>query len=161
MVTPGEDSGGDEKERESRRDRRRASREEKTDEKIDRRQVRDERDERHGGGLSAWGPRILAPLAFFLAATILILLVSSALDHKKNESTTTTPANTPTAPVANQGAGTGTVTGKPGRKFYVIKEGDTLEAIAARENTTVDDLIALNPGIEANALVPGKKIRIS
>jgi len=158
MVTPGEEGGGEE--RESRRERRRAKREDKheerTEEKIPRR--RPEPDE--GGGLAAWGPRILAPLAFFLAATILILLISSALDHKKNE-TTTTPAVNSTTPAGNQGTSTGTFTPKAKRKFYVIKEGDTLESIAAKKNTTLDDLLTLNPGIDPTTLTPGQKIRIS
>ena len=157
MVTPGEEGGGEE--RESRRERRRAKREDKheerTEEKIPRR--RPEPDE--GGGLAAWGPRILAPLAFFLAATILILLISSALDHKKTD-TQPTVANTATTPAGNP-TSTGNFTPKAKRKFYVIKEGDTLESIAAKKNTTLDDLLTLNPGIDPTTLTPGQKIRIS
>ena len=113
-----------------------------------------------GGGLAACGPRILAPLAFFLAATILILLVSSALGHDET-ATPTTPANSPTGTLADQPGGTGTVKTKPGRKFYVVKEGDTLESIANKKNTTLDDLFKLNPGIDPTTLTPGQKIRIS
>jgi LysM repeat protein len=157
MVTPGEEGGGEE--RESRRERRRAKRDdkrdEKTEEKIPRRRP-DPDDE--GGGLAAWGPRILAPLAFFLAATILILLISSALDHKK-ESTPTVA--TTTTPAAGNPTSTGKFTPKAKRKFYVIKEGDTLESIAAKKNTTLDDLLTLNPGIDPTTLTPGQKIRIS
>ncbi len=105
---------------------------------------------------TSWGPRLLAPLAFFAAVTVLALLVSSSLNApEKTEAATTTGsfATTPTS--------TGTATGTPKkRKNYVIKPGDTLEAIALRFETTVDDLIALNPNIEANALEPGTKIRI-
>jgi hypothetical protein len=162
MVTGDEAGGRDEPERDderqTRRERRRERREERTEERIERR--RDPDDD--GGGLAAWGPRILAPLAFFLAATILILLISSALAHdEKNATTLPSASNTPTEPLANQPGGTGTVTGKPGRKFYVIKEGDTLESIANKKNTTLDDLLRLNPGIDPTTLTPGQKIRIS
>jgi nucleoid-associated protein YgaU len=161
MVTPGEEENGRD-ERESRRDRRRAKRDAEREEETDERIPPPRRPEPDDGrGLAAWGPRILAPLAFFLAATILILLVSSALDHKKTQTTSTPAANTPTAPVGNAGAGTGTVTGKPGRKFYVVKEGDTLESIAAKKNTSLEDLFTLNPGIDPTTLTPGQKIRIS
>jgi LysM repeat protein len=105
-----------------------------------------------------WGPRLLAPLAFFAAVTVLALLVQSSLSSADSPGAiTVTSTSVATSPTA-----TGTTTaGKPGRrKSYVIKEGDTLEAIAERFDTTVDDLLTLNPGIEANALEPGTKIRI-
>ena len=40
-------------------------------------------------------------------------------------------------------------------------DGDTLESIAAKFDTTVDDLLALNPGIDPLALSPGQKIRVA
>jgi hypothetical protein len=162
MVTPGEGENGGE-ERESRRERRRAKRdakrEEQTEERVPPPQPSRRPEPDDDRGLVAWGPRILAPLAFFLAATILILLVSSALDHKKKESTTTVP--TTSTPAGTPGTSTGEFTPKAKRKFYVIKEGDTLESIAAKKNTTLDDLLTLNPGIDPTTLTPGKKIRIS
>lgn len=106
---------------------------------------------------TSWGPRLLAPLAFFAAVTVLALLVSSSLNAPEKTDAATTTGSFATTPTS-----TGTVTtGTPKkRKNYVIKPGDTLEAIALRFETTVDDLIALNPNIEANALEPGTKIRI-
>ncbi len=106
---------------------------------------------------TSWGPRLLAPLAFFAAVTVLALLVSSSLNAPEK-----TEAAGPTGSFATTPTSTGTTTvGNPKkRKNYVIKPGDTLEAIALRFDTTVDDLITLNPNIEANALEPGTKIRI-
>src|SRR5262245_3592264 len=134
MVTRDEENNREE--RESRRDRRRAERNARKEEKTEERTPPPRRPEppHEGRGLAAWGPRLLAPLAFFLAATILILLVSSALDHKKKESTSTVP-QTPTN-LATQPTGTGTAGGgAPKRTFYVVKSGDTLESIAAKKNT--------------------------
>jgi LysM repeat protein len=106
---------------------------------------------------TSWGPRLLAPLAFFAAVTVLALLVQSSLNAKPKPEASATTSSFATTPTS-----TGTTTvGKPGkRKNYTIKDGDTLEAIALRFDTTVDDLITLNPNIEANALEPGTKIRI-
>jgi LysM repeat protein len=42
-----------------------------------------------------------------------------------------------------------------------VKVGDTLESIAAKFDTTVDDLLTLNPGIDPLALNPGQKIRVA
>jgi LysM repeat protein len=104
-----------------------------------------------------WGPRLLAPLAFFAAVTVLALLVQSSLSAEPKPPVTVTSTS-----VATDSTATGTSTiGKPGkRKSYVIKEGDTLAAIAERFDTTVDDLNALNPGIQANNLEPGTRIRV-
>ncbi len=107
----------------------------------------------------AWAPRILAPLAFFAAATLLVLIVHNSLNA---ETTPETPR--PAAPGATTGdttTGRTTTNRPPGqRRFYRIREGDTLDQIALRFDTTVDDLLTLNPGIEANALTPGQRIRI-
>lgn len=112
----------------------------------------------------SWGMRVLAPLAFFAAATILILLVQDAL-NAGNE--TASPAVTETRATAgggspSAGAGTATVTTGPRarRRFYVIRSGDTLETVAARFQTTVEELVTLNPNIDPNALQPGQRIRI-
>ena len=48
-----------------------------------------------------------------------------------------------------------------GDNCYVIKNGDTLAGIAARYNTTVEKLMALNPRItNANVIYAGEMIRI-
>ena len=48
-----------------------------------------------------------------------------------------------------------------GENYYLIKKGDTLGAIAAKYNTTVAKLMALNPRItNANVIYAGEVIRI-
>jgi len=42
----------------------------------------------------------------------------------------------------------------------VIQSGDTLGSIAAKYNTTVDELMTLNPGIDPSTLQPGERIRV-
>jgi LysM repeat protein len=105
-----------------------------------------------------WIYRIAAPAAFFLAATILVVLIERGLDSGSAETPTTavptitSPDDTPT---------TGTSTGKTKKQIYRVKPGDTLESIAAKFDSTVDDLLALNPGIDPLALSPGQKIRVA
>ncbi len=43
---------------------------------------------------------------------------------------------------------------------HVVSAGDTLSAIAGRYGTTVDDLLALNPGIDPYTIVAGQEIRV-
>ena len=47
-----------------------------------------------------------------------------------------------------------------GRRFYRIRPGDTLAAIAPRFGLTEVELLALNPGIEPTALRIGQRIRV-
>ena len=108
----------------------------------------------------SWGPRILAPVAFFAAATILIVIVNNSLgrDGERASPNASPPAATGGGPTTT---GATTTRGAPTRRrFYRIQAGDTLEALALRFDTTVDDLLRLNPGIDANALTPGQRIRI-
>ena len=103
-----------------------------------------------------WVYRIAAPAAFFLAATILVILIERGLNGEAQTPTTdlritTVPETTTTA---------GTTTSKK-KQIYRVKPGDTLESIAAKFDTTVDDLLALNPGIDPLALSPGQKIRVA
>jgi LysM repeat protein len=103
-----------------------------------------------------WIYRIAAPAAFFLAATILVILIERGLNGSPSESTPTTvpTVSTPSTPTTS-----GTTSKK--KQVYRVKAGDTLESSAAKFNTTVDDLLALNPGIDPLALSPGQKLRVA
>ena len=116
---------------------------------------------RSGESRQAWLPRILAPLAFFAAATILVLLVNSSLNADSGEEgAPSTPASQPTTAEDGRGGEQTTTRRRTPRRFHRIREGDTLEALAQRYDTTVDDLLALNPGINANSLTPGQRVRV-
>jgi LysM repeat protein len=104
-----------------------------------------------------WVYRIAAPVAFFLAATILVVLIQKGLDNGSSAATTTPGLTTVSVPTETEP----TNTGKKKKKVYHVKVGDTLESIAAKFDTTVDDLLALNPGIDPLALSPGQKIRVA
>ena len=104
-----------------------------------------------------WAARLAAPVAFFAAATVLVVLIESSLN---GGSTTTAPGTTPTLTSPTTPT-TGTSTGKRKKRFYRVQRGDTLESIAAKFHTTVDDLVRLNPDVDPLALSPGQKIRIS
>ena len=48
-----------------------------------------------------------------------------------------------------------------GNNYYTVKKGDTLGAIALKYNTTVNNLMALNPQIKnANLIYVGDVIRL-
>jgi LysM repeat protein len=107
-----------------------------------------------------WMVRVLAPVAFLAAATLLVVLVQRALREEPTDAGTRTTGETvvvTTAPAETETDGGGEV----GRRFYRIKVGDTLESIAVRFDTTVEELQQLNPGVDPLALTPGQRIRVS
>jgi LysM repeat protein len=94
-----------------------------------------------------------APAAFLLAVTIAVLLVRSGLH------TDAAPLGTTRATTTVQ-----TTTAKPvpprRRRYYRLRSGETLSDVAIRFNTSVEQLLALNPGIEPTNLVVGQRVRI-
>jgi LysM repeat protein len=86
------------------------------------------------------------PIAFLAAVTAAALLVRSGLNAGNKVST-------PSATVASTvPAGS--------RQFYRVRPGDTLGVVAERFDTTLDDLVALNPQVDPNALEIGQRLRI-
>jgi LysM repeat protein len=102
-----------------------------------------------------------APVAFLLAVTIAVLIVRSGLSNGSDGTAATTAATT-TAPATTErpGTTTGTTTGANGAQFYEIQSGDTLAVIADRYDTTVEQLLVLNPDVDPVALTVGDRIRV-
>jgi LysM repeat protein len=108
-----------------------------------------------------------APAAFLAAVTIAILLIKAGLSGGTEAQTTvgalptasltTTQARTTTKLVLT---GTTTTTEAPGGEYYVIQSGDTLGSVASKYDTTVEELIRLNPDVDPTALRIGQRIRV-
>jgi lysozyme len=103
--------------------------------------------------------RYAAPVAFLAAATVAILLVRSGLDNGDATPPGATTAATTTAATTGPGT-TGTATNEAGAQFYVIRAGDTLAVIADEHDTTVEQLLVLNPDVDPVALTVGQRIRV-
>jgi LysM repeat protein len=112
-----------------------------------------------------------APAAFLVAVTIAVLLVKAGLSGGGG-STTTVTASATTRPTTTgrtttrlvltspTGTTTTTTTAQEG-EYYVIETGDTLGTIAEKYDTTVEELVRLNPGVDPTALRVGDRIRVS
>jgi LysM repeat protein len=114
--------------------------------------------------IRVWVARLAAPLAFFFAATVLVILVQRALESDPGEAgttaTSTQQADT-TTPTTNPDGTTTTEVPRSCRKLrYRVRPGDTLESIAAKCDVPLDDLLTLNPDIDPLTLNPGDRIRI-
>ena len=103
--------------------------------------------------------RYAAPVAFLLAATIAVLLIRSALDESSPAPARTSVATT--QPTTTGAATTTTTTATTGAaEYHTIVGGDTFQQLALDNNTSVDELVRLNPGVNPAALTVGQKIRI-
>ena len=95
-----------------------------------------------------------APAAFLLAVTVAVLLVRSGLQSDpapattsvRTETVVTQPSTTP-VPVKR-------------RRYYRLRSGETLSDVAIRFNTTVEQLLALNPGIEPTNMTDRQRARL-
>lgn len=109
-----------------------------------------------------------APALFLLAVTIAVLLVKAGLDNGSQDETVAAPttsartssAAAPTTTITLTDSGTVSTTAPANAQYYVIQSGDTLGEVAAKYNTTVDQLLTLNPGVDPSALQPGQRIRV-
>ncbi len=106
--------------------------------------------------------RYAAPAAFLLAATIAVLIVRAALtdgDAATTPPPVTTTVTTTTGPT-DTGTTVGTTTSAAGAQFYEIQAGDTLADVADQYDTTVEQLLVLNPDVDPVALTIGQRIRV-
>ena len=107
-----------------------------------------------GRGWRREAKRYGAPAAFLLAATVAVLLVRSGLQSDPAPATTgvltqTLPTQTATTAVPVKR-----------RLFYRLRAGETLSDVAIKYDTTVEQLLALNPGIEPTNLIVGQRVRV-
>jgi LysM repeat protein len=114
--------------------------------------------------IRVWIARLAAPLAFFFAATVLVILVQRALESDAGEAGTTgtSTEQIDTGPVTTLPDTTTTAQPPRGcrKQRYVVKSGDTLESISAKCEVPLDELLELNPDIDPLTLNPGDRIRI-
>ena len=104
------------------------------------------RGERERSLLVRYGP----PAALLIAGTVAVLLVRAGLDGGAAP-----PAPRLHAVLDAKGSAPAR---RERRSVYVIRAGDTLEAVARRFGTTVERLLTLNPGIEPTSLPIGQRI---
>jgi predicted Zn-dependent protease len=99
----------------------------------------------------------VAPAAFLLAATIVVLVLRGALHGGGATATRTAPP--PAAPAERAPAERAPAADSRPR-LYTVRAGDTLSAIAARTGVPLARIRVLNPRLQPTALFIGQKIRL-
>ena len=102
-----------------------------------------------------YGKRFAAPAAFLLAVTVAVLLVRAGL--KTDPASDTTSVRTETVTTR---AVTTTAVPPRRRRYYRLKAGETLSDVAIKFQTSVEQLLVLNPGIQPTNLTVGERIRV-
>ena len=113
--------------------------------------------------------RFGAPAAFLAAATIAVILIKVGLNNGSeaepttvgaipSQATTTAPKVTTRLVITESTPSTST---EAEGEYYVIQSGDTLGSIALKYDTTVEELVRLNPDVDPTALRVGERIRVS
>jgi LysM repeat protein len=95
-----------------------------------------------------------------------VLLVRSGLGGDRPSQTTGPVTRASTAPVppktktVTRAQTSTTLTSVAGAEYYTVQTGDTFGSIATNHGTSVDELMALNPGVSSNELQVGQEIRV-
>jgi LysM repeat protein len=100
--------------------------------------------------------RLAAPAAFLAGITIAVLLVRAGLSDGETTTAAQTSVATTTAATT---APTRTAT-QPAPVFVEVESGGTLDQIALDNDTTVEQLLQLNPGLDPTSLQVGQRIRV-
>jgi len=101
--------------------------------------------------------RLAAPAAFLAGVTIAVLLVRAGLDDGTGTTVGTTVAATTERTTTRPQT---TTQGAPKPVFVEVQAGDTLDQIAIDNNTTVERLLTLNPGLDPTGLQVGQQLRV-
>jgi LysM repeat protein len=108
------------------------------------------RPRRHEREYSLW--TFVAPAVLLVCVVIITSLVRDGLRSDPTPAATTRAATTATTTAAKPKP--------PKNRFYVVKNGDTLSAIAERVGVALEDLQRLNPKVTPQSLVPGQRLRL-
>ena len=105
--------------------------------------------------------RWLAPLAL-LGAAVAVLLVIQSIDGGGSDGGTASPpaASTATHSTTSTASRTTSTTSARHSRYYVVKDGDVLSAIAASTGVSLATIEELNPNVDAQSLHAGQKIKI-
>jgi LysM repeat protein len=91
--------------------------------------------------------RLLAPIAIVAVLVGVVIVVASSGGGGSGDQKT---ARTTTAPAPKV----------PRKRFYVVRQGDTLTAISEKTGVPSSTLLALNRGVDPQALQPGTRLKL-
>jgi LysM repeat protein len=110
--------------------------------------------------------RWLAPLALVAAALALLVVLTSSSSNQPTQDSAPITAPTGSTPkrratTSTPAAATGTTGTTPAQKTYTVQAGDILATVSQKTGVSVERLRQLNPGLDANAMTVGQRIKLA
>jgi LysM repeat protein len=107
--------------------------------------------------------RWLAPLAIVGALVAILLTISSVNSgSSSSDSGSSIPATLTSTRTTSTGATTTTTTtASTSPRYYTVRPGDVLSAIAAATNVPLSRIEQLNPTVDAQSLHVGQRIKLA
>jgi hypothetical protein len=106
--------------------------------------------------------RLIAPASLALFAVVFLIVVVASLGGGDGESTTS--SERPAAASERGSDRERNRASEPGRRgsprFYTVKPGDNLAAIAQETGVSLEELRSLNPELDPQGLVSGQRVRL-
>jgi hypothetical protein len=106
--------------------------------------------------------RLLAPASLALFAVVFLIVVVASLGGGDEESNTS--SERPAAASERRGERGSDRAREPGQRgsprFYTVKPGDNLAAIAEETGVPLEELQLLNPELDPQGLVSGQRVRL-
>ena len=99
--------------------------------------------------------RWLAPVALLGAVAAVLIVVSSDTGKSSSSNGGAAVTSSSTSTTHTQ------TTPRSHRRFYVVKPGDVLSAIAAKTGVALNELMRLNPHVDAQTLTVGQKLKLT
>jgi LysM repeat protein len=97
--------------------------------------------------------RFLAPLALLAVVAALWMVLSHSSSNSTGGSGTQAGQQSTPPPAKKQHH-------KHHKRFYVVKTGDTPSGIAAATGVSLARIERLNPGLDPQALAPGRRLKL-
>jgi LysM repeat protein len=107
--------------------------------------------------------RWLAPFALAAAALALVVVLASSLGSSSEESASSQPETQTTTQRERRESpspATGTTPRRDTPSTYTVQAGDILSEIAEKTGVPVERLQELNPGLDANSMSVGQRLRL-
>jgi len=104
--------------------------------------------------------RWLAPVVLTAAVAVVVWVTATTLSDPSSKSPTVEASPSGSATHDRTPSTTKTPSSHPSRT-YTVQAGDFLTTVSTKTGVSVDRLLELNPGLDANGLLPGQKIRLA
>jgi LysM repeat protein len=104
--------------------------------------------------------RWLAPLAILGSVAAILVVISSANSGSSADTQTAAPGITGSTSTTTTSTTGTTPVSTGGRRFYVVKDGDVLSAIADKTGVPLATIEQLNPKVDAQTLHAGQRIKL-